>query len=106
MTLISEHQNAVIQQLLSEVAELRERVTFLESELAHITESSLLEVIELRTISKEEAKVEIAALFDTTKEPLYYSDIMERLGIELELVVEICKELIEEGVIGLDGDTV
>ena len=103
MTLIAEHQSVVIQHLLDEVASLRERVTFLESELARIIESSALEVIELREVSREQAKAEITDLFDETEVPLYYSDIMERLGIELELVVEICQELIDEGVIGLDA---
>jgi hypothetical protein len=31
---------------------------------------------------------------------------MEKLGIELDLLVEICGELIEEGVVGLGGNTV
>ena len=103
MTLIAEHQNAVIQHLLSEVASLRERVEFMESQFARIPENILYEVIEIREVGKEEAKAEIMALFDASKGPLYYSEIMEQLGIELELVVEICQELIDEGVIGLDA---
>ena len=104
MTLIAEHQSAVIQNLLDEVAELRERVEFLETQFARIPENILYEVIEIREVGKEEAKAEIAELFDKTEVPLYYSDIMEQLGIELELVVEICQELIDEGVIGLDAN--
>ena len=107
MTLITEHQDAVIKDLLSEVSELRERVEFLESQFARIPENILYEVIEIREVSREQAKEEITELFDKTKVPLYYSDIMEQLGIELELVVEICQELIDEGAIGLDAnDTV
>ena len=106
MTLIAEHQNAVIQHLLGEVASLRERVTFLEAELARIIESSALEVIELREVGREQAKAEIIDLFGSTEGPLYFSDIEAQLGIELELVVEICKELIDEGAIGLDDNTV
>ena len=104
MTLIAEHQDAVIKGLLNEVAELRERVEFLESQFARIPENILYEVIEIREVSREQAKAEITELFGTTEVPLYYSDIMERLGIELELVVELCQELIDEGVIGLDAD--
>ena len=37
--------------------------------------------------------------------PLYYSDISIRLRLDLPLVVEICNELEEEGLIGLHGDT-
>ena len=104
MTLIAEHQDGVIKDLLSEVAELRERLEFLESQFARIPENILHEVIEIREVGKEEAKAEITALFETSEAPLYYSDIMERLGIELELVVDICKELIDEGAIGLDAN--
>ena len=104
MTLIVEHQNAVIQHLLDEVASLRERVTFLESELSRITENYVPEIIELREVSREQAKAEITELFGTTEGPLYFSDIEAQLGIELELVVEICQELIDEGVVGLDAN--
>lgn len=106
VTLISEHQDTVIKNLLSEVAELRERVEFLESQFARIPDNILYEVIEIREVGKEEAKAEIMALFEASKGPLYYSEIMEQLGIELELVVEICKELIQEGAIGLDDNAV
>ena len=104
MTLIAEHQDGVIKDLLSEITELRERLEFLESQFARIPENLLYGVIEIREVGREEAKAEITALFETSEGPLYYSDIMERLGIELELVVDICKELIDEGAIGLDAN--
>ena len=103
MTLMVEHQSVVIQHLLSEVADLRERVALLESGLARVAEEPAPKVITLRTISREQAKYEITEIFGETEGPLYYSDIMERLGIEPELVVEICQELLDEGVIGLDA---
>ena len=106
MTSIAEHQSAVIQNLLDEVAGLRERVTVLESELGQIKEDYVPEIIELREVSKEQAKLEIMDLFGTTEVPLYYSDIMEQLGIELDLVVEVCQELIDEEVIGLDANNI
>lgn len=59
----------------------------------------------LREISREEAKREIERLFASTDEVLYYSDIAERLGLELRVVVEICKELIKEGEIRIDAQT-
>lgn len=103
LTTISEHQHTVNQNILSEVAELRERVTFLESEIARLEQLYAPEVIELREIGREQAKAEIVELFDQTESPLYYSDIEERLRIDVELVVEICHELLDEGVIGLDA---
>ncbi len=103
MTTIAEHQSVVIQQLLKEVADLRDRVMVLEAGFFNVAADKLPEIIEIREIGREQAKLEIAELFGTTEGPLYYSEIMEQLGIELELVVEICQELIDEGVIGLDA---
>ena len=106
MTSIAEHQSAVIQQLIDEVAGLRERVSCLESDLAEVKANFVPEIIELREVSREQAKLEIRELFGTTEGPLYFSDIEAQLGIELELVVEVCRELIDEGAIGLDGNSV
>ena len=61
-------------------------------------------VIVLREITKEEAKREITDLF-ATEETLYYSDISERLRIDLEMVVEICRELQAAGAIRVDDDS-
>ena len=61
-------------------------------------------VIVLREITKEEAKREITDLF-ATEETLYYSDISERLRIDLEMVVGICRELQAAGAIRVDDDS-
>lgn len=53
--------------------------------------------ITIKNVKKIIAKQEIEELFSSTKGNLYYSDIMEKLGLDLELVVEICKELMKEG---------
>ncbi len=58
----------------------------------------------LREIDKTQAKQEIKKLFTATDEPLYYSDIAEELKLDLEMVVEICEELIKEGEIEIDTD--
>jgi dCTP deaminase len=56
----------------------------------------------MRTISKEDAKTEIVELFKNKKDgPLFYSDVAERLRLDLEMVVELCHELEKEGIIGL-----
>lgn len=103
MTTIAEHQSVVIQHLLKEVADLQDRVMVLEAGFSNLAADNLPEVIELREIGREQAKAEIVELFEQTEVPLYYSDIEERLRIDVELVVEICHELLDEGVIGLDA---
>lgn len=52
--------------------------------------------------AKEEARDKIVALMEDGK-TYYYSGISEKLGIDIEVVIDICQELSEEGLIGL-GD--
>ncbi|MCY3861543.1 MAG: hypothetical protein OXG67_06205 [bacterium] len=78
-------------QMESRIAALEERVTRLE-------EHSEEKVIELREITMDEARAEIVDLF-AAGETLYYSDIADRLRLDLEMVVEICHKLQEEDVI-------
>ncbi len=89
----------------TEIDQLRNRVTVLEEQIEKIEEASMENVIVLRSITREDAESEIMALF-TAGETLYYSDISERLGIDLSMVVEICQELQERWEIGIDGDVV
>lgn len=56
----------------------------------------------LRSIDRDQALKEIKALFKKG-ETLYYSDIAEKLGLDLELVVDICNELEDKGIIGMLG---
>lgn len=77
---------------------MEDRVTALEERVARLEEDSAEKVIVLREVTPEEARAEIVALFETG-ETLYYSDISERLRIDLEMVIEICHELQEQGVI-------
>lgn len=44
----------------------------------------------------DENKQKIMTLFETG-DTLYYSDIAEMLGIDLEKIVSLCQELITEG---------
>ena len=91
-------------QLRNENLTLRDAIRRIEKRLASI-ESSLPKekVIILREISKEEAEKEIRSLFSQGK-TLYYSDIAERLGLDLQLVVEICNELQTRGEIKVVDD--
>jgi len=58
-------------------------------------------VIVLREISREQARQEVRQLF-TSGQTLYYSDIAEELGLDLELVVDICRELEESREVKVD----
>jgi phosphatidate phosphatase PAH1 len=61
-------------------------------------------IILLREISKKEAEKEIRKLFSEGQD-LYYSDIAERLRLDLQLVVEICNELQNRGEIKVNDNT-
>lgn len=58
----------------------------------------------LRTLSPEEARREILDLFRSATGPLFYSDIAERLQIDLEQVLEITNEMERDGLIGELGN--
>ncbi len=96
MTQVSEQQG-------EEIGELRARVAALEAQVARLEANSAEQVIVLREITRDQARAEITDLF-RGGETLYYSDISERLRIDLETVVAICRELQEEGVVRVDDD--
>lgn len=59
-----------------------------------------MDVIIINEMTKKEAKTKIKSFFDENKEDYYPSDISKKLHIEYELVLEICEELVNEGLIG------
>ena len=61
-----------------------------------------LEEIIYRAVSREEAQGEILDLL-AVEPGLCYDDISDRLRIEMEMVVDICIELEDEGVIKVDA---
>jgi hypothetical protein len=76
---------------------INKRIESLEEKMKSIEEIlPQKKTIILREITREDAKVEIEELFKRGN-ILYYSDIAEKLRIDLELVVEICEELVKEG---------
>lgn len=99
--------------LLQQISELQKENGFLQQQIMELRNQvnelmksiPVEKTIVLRKISKEKAKKEIKELFASTHETLYYSDIAERLGLELRAVVEICKDLIKEGEIKVDTKT-
>lgn len=72
----------------------------------HTASSPAIEVDERDSITvygdRWEAKQKIERLFKERKE-LWYSDIAEILGLDLKLIVDICRELVEEGKIEIDA---
>lgn len=94
-----------ITQLENRIALLENTVSEMENEIAFLKERLSAErteekTIVLREITKEEALNEIRNLFKK-EETLYYSEIAEKLRLDLELVVEICNELMEKGEINI-----
>jgi hypothetical protein len=84
-------------QLQNENLLLRESIRRIEERLNKIEASiPTQKLVVLREISLDEAKKEIAQLFAEGK-ILYYSDIAEKLRLDLETVVEICNELHSKG---------
>lgn len=84
--------------------ELREIRALLENVATRPEEEA--EAIQVREIPDQEAREEILRLFrEAGTEPLYYSDISERLRLPVEQVVEICSRLEQEGVIGAPSGT-
>lgn len=95
----------IVRRLKKHEASLVYRIDSLEKRFSNIEASLPSEkVIILRKVSKEQAKKEIRKLFSESN-TLYYSDIAERLGLDLELVVDICNELQRQGKIKVDDKT-
>jgi len=85
--------------------QMESRVTALEERVTRLEEHSEEKVIEVREVTIDEARAEIVDLF-AAGETLYYSDIAERLRLDLEMVVEICDKLEEEDMIHVANDAV
>jgi len=81
--------------LLRRIEALEERLEKLESGVRREDAAAL------PGMSRDEAKNRIAALF-SAGDRLYYSEIAKELSIDLELVSDICDELVREGRIKID----
>lgn len=60
-----------------------------------------VQTIILRSIPREQAKEEILDLYKKSSGSLFYSDVAEQLSLDLEVVLELCTELENEGKIGV-----
>ncbi len=91
--------------LAVENASLRQEIEHIKDMLSKIMDRIPEEkVIILQEMSREDAKQEIKRLFSEGK-TLYYSDIAVELRLDLELIVDICNELQEQGEITIDART-
>ena len=87
---------------------LKEEVDQLRNEVARVV--GLLEarhaagVIEIREVSDQQAKGEVLELFQSSDGPMYFSDIEENIGIDIEQVVRVCRKLMTEGKIKVDDE--
>jgi len=90
----------------NDIKRLSQEVASMKKALAEINQSFPTdqqdEIIELRDLTEDQARVEILELFKETQKPLFYSDIAEKLCLDLRLVVEVCNNLIEKGNIEVD----
>ena len=77
-----------------------ELVNEIKKLVEHITSYQTKSTVVLRSMDRDQAMKEIEGLFKKG-ETLYYSDIAERLGLDLEVVVDICNELEDKGIIGM-----
>ncbi len=87
-----------------QMAEIMNHNTKLVNEIKklveHITSYQTESTVVLRSLDRDQARKEIEGLFKKG-ETLYYSDVAERLGLDLEVVVDICSELEDKGIIGM-----
>ena len=91
--------------LLKEVNHLKELVASLTTRLAELEQEVETtkaaqpdDIIVIREIGKEQARKEIIKSFEAG-EPLDQADLADMLSLEISLVIEVCNELIEEGVV-------
>ena len=83
--------------LSAKVKKMEERLKIVETALP------IEKAVILRAISREQAEKEICNLF-AKGGTLYYSDIAEKLNLDLELVVNVCHELQKRGEIKVDDN--
>ncbi len=92
-----------VERLKKQVAILSARVAELEREAEAARDLESDNVIVLRDITKEQARKEILEAFKV-REPLDYVDLADTLTLDLSLILEVCDDLMEEGVIVFNDD--
>ena len=86
--------------LESEIRLLNQRIEELKTEIHELKlQSSECETIEIRDITKEQARIELKEWVLRQKGKWYYSDAAEELKIDVETVFDLCNEFIQEGIV-------
>jgi len=85
------------------IDDVTNRVTELEQSIEAIKAAQADEIIVLREVSHNEARREILDALEAG-EPLDQADLAEGLSLELSLVVDVCNELVAEGVVNFYDD--
>ena len=89
---------AQVRRLKGVAATQQRRIEELQQKLDESRAVQPDEIIEIREISREQAREEIVKCFQYG-EPLDHADLADALALEISLVIEVCNELIEEGVV-------
>lgn len=92
-----------VQRLENSLRETQERLAKLEQKSAARQTNLPDETIILREIGKDAARREIVELFQSGQ-PLDQADLADALSLELGLVMEVCDELLAEGVVKFYAD--
>lgn len=85
-----------MRQVREEVHELKQLIV----QLMDLVRNTPEKFVVLKTWTEAEARSAILDLFKSSDHPLYFSDIAEQLQMDLELVVNVCSHLTDEGLLG------
>jgi DNA mismatch repair ATPase MutS len=95
------HNRLLEQKVASLEREIKEIKEMLQQSSSSFADDFSDEIIELKEISYDEAKEEIAEYFRKNDEnEIGYEELIEELRIDPKLVVRACAELLAEGKIG------
>jgi len=100
---MSQKIDAFMHQHRQEIQSLQQFNKAMMAEMRKLVEHIVGEkttTVVLRPLSRDQAREEILDLFRSSTEPLFYSDIAERLQLDLEQVLDVTTELEREGLIG------
>jgi len=99
---MSSKLDTFMRQHQAEVQSMQKFISNMMAEMKHLVGHIVgerEETVILRALTPEEARNEILQLFATSTEPLFYSDIAEKLRMDLEQVLEITTQMEKEGLI-------
>jgi hypothetical protein len=85
---------------ISLLKEIKEQLQVIATEIKTLKPFQREELIVFRDITRDDAKQEIKKYFKAHHgEPIGYSDLVRDLNLDLKVIVELCSELENEGII-------